>query len=239
MRDDGCVFGEFVGEYTATRLSADPAVVIIGGSEGGWPTQGAALARRLAEDGYSSLALAYFGLAGLPAHLQSVQLEYFADAIAWLAKERQLGPQSLLVAGFSRGSEAAQLIGVHYPELVHHVVAVVPSNLVMGAWPPPAHGPAWTINGNPVPYAARFGPDPVGDQSVVIPVEHIAGRMLVIGAGSDAVWPSGEMAEAIAARRAAHGHAQDVVTVHPHAGHHIDGGELRDSLRAFLDSLGP
>jgi pimeloyl-ACP methyl ester carboxylesterase len=179
-----------------------------------------------------------------------VPLEYFVDAITWLAHERDLGPQSIVVAGFSRGSEAAQLVGVHYPELVHHVVAVVPSNLAMGAWPPPAQGPAWTINGTPIPHATRFGPDPAGDPSVVIPVERIAGRMLVVGAAADAVWPSGKMAQAIATRRAAHGHTEDVLLVSPAAGHRLDAPtderhgpdgrrsrELHNALHQFLGTL--
>lgn len=74
--------------------------------------------------------------------------------------------------------------------------------------------------------------------------------MLVVGAGSDAVWPSAAMAEAIAARRVEHGHTEDVVVVHPHAGHRFataadttDGPDQRasralwSSLRDFLASL--
>ena len=243
---------KFVGAYFTADRGSGPAVVLLGGSEGGWPSSGVALAHRLAENGFSALAVAYFGLPGLPAHLQSVPLEYFADAITWLANERGgLGPQQIVVVGFSRGSEAAQLLGVHCSHLVHHVVAIVPSNLVMGAWPPPARGAAWTIDGAPIPYASHFGPDPKGDASVVIPVERIAGRMLVVGAGSDAVWPSGAMTEAIAARRVEHGHNRDVVIVHRQAGHTFatttdehDGANPRasralwNSLHDFLSTLG-
>ncbi len=252
MRDDGVVLGEFVGAYFAAERGSGPAVMLLGGSEGGWPTHGVTLARRLAENGVPALALASFGLPGLPAHLQAIPLEYFADAMTWLANEQGgLEPTQVVVLGISRGSEAAQLLAVHSPHLVHHVVAIVPSNLVMGAWPPPAHGAAWTVDGAPIPYASRFGPDPEGNASAVIPVERIAGRMLVVGAGSDAVWPSAAMTEAIAARRVEHGHADDVVIVHAHAGHRFasttdenDGPDQRasralwNSLLDFLATLG-
>jgi pimeloyl-ACP methyl ester carboxylesterase len=47
-----------------------------------------------------------------------------------LALQPGVDPARLVVAGLSRGSEAAQLLGVHYPKLVHAVVALVPSNQI-------------------------------------------------------------------------------------------------------------
>lgn len=165
------------------------------------------------------MALAYFGIPGLPERLEGVRLEYFADAIRWFADRNQLSASSLVVLGVSRGSEAAQLLAVHFPELVHHVVAVVPSNLVMGAWPPPAKGAAWVLGGEPIPYVDRFGPTTEREASV-LPVEWIIGRMLIIGASKDAVWPSGAMASAIARRRGARGR-DDTLIVLPDVGHRV------------------
>lgn len=165
------------------------------------------------------MALAYFGLPGLPEHLEDVRLEYFADAIRWFAYRNELDASSMVALGVSRGSEAAQLVAAHFPELVHHVVAVVPSNIVMGAWPPPTKGAAWVLGGDPIPYADRFGPDTERPESV-IPVERIVGRMLVIGAGGDTVWPSPAMASAIAERRGGR-RRDDTMIVLPDAGHRI------------------
>jgi dienelactone hydrolase len=212
------VLDEFVGAFHDGRESS-VGVVILGGSEGGWPTVGAALAARLADAGFSSLALAYFGLLGLPEHLSSIPLEYVAEAVGWLQARCGLGPESTAVLGSSRGSEAALLLAIHHPELVHHVVAIVPSNLAMGAWPPPTRGPAWTLAATPVPYATRFGPG--GDDDAVLQVEKIVGRVMVVGAGRDLVWPSAEMASAIADRRARHGHVDDIHVEYPLAGHRI------------------
>jgi hypothetical protein len=57
-----------------------PAVIVLGGSEGGLPVRSAA--PLLASHGYATLALAYFGLPGLSCGLINIPLEYFGRAIA-------------------------------------------------------------------------------------------------------------------------------------------------------------
>jgi hypothetical protein len=47
----------------------------------------------LAERGFASLALAYFGTDPLPARLQSIPLEYFARAIASLRQHPRVDPR--------------------------------------------------------------------------------------------------------------------------------------------------
>ena len=69
--------------------------------------------------------------------------------------------------GSSYGSEAALLLGVHYPSLVHAVVALVPSSVVtcgiVGAGrvtltTPRCLGSPWTLGGKPLPHTQR--PEP-------------------------------------------------------------------------------
>jgi hypothetical protein len=68
--------------YTpAAVMPGTPAVVVLGGAEGG---QDALSALGLAMSGYPALALAYFGGPGLPPCLCSIPLEYFARAVGWL-----------------------------------------------------------------------------------------------------------------------------------------------------------
>ena len=55
----------------------------------------------------------------------------------------------------SRGSEAALLLGVYYPHLVHAVAAVVPSSVALCSYPL-CDGPAWTLHGKPVPYTRQL-----------------------------------------------------------------------------------
>lgn len=70
---------------------ATPAVMVLGGSEGGLPaSQPAALASR----GHVALAVAYFGLPGLPKTLTRIPLEYFATALRWLGRQPGVDPTS-------------------------------------------------------------------------------------------------------------------------------------------------
>jgi hypothetical protein len=119
----------FYGRYYAppARHARGVPVLVFGGSEGGlsFPL----LASVLALHGHPTLALAYFNAPGLPQTLSRIPLEYFARAIRWLRDRPKVGGRRIAVIGVSRGSEAAQLLGVHYPSLVGAVVATVPSKL--------------------------------------------------------------------------------------------------------------
>jgi hypothetical protein len=61
-----------------------PGVLVLGGSEGGFPNAMAAL---LASHGYATLALAYHKVEGLPKTLVNIPVEYFATALAWMAHD--------------------------------------------------------------------------------------------------------------------------------------------------------
>ena len=105
-----------------------------------------------ASRGYPTLDVAYFDAPGLPAELKDIPLEYFAKALRWLARQPGVDPARIWVMGISYGSEAALLLGVHYPHLVHGVAALVPNDLASCA-AYVCNGPAWTFGGRPVPYA--------------------------------------------------------------------------------------
>lgn len=191
-----------------------PAAVLIGGSDGREPQLSAA---RLAGEGFAALSVAYFGRPGLPPQLREVPLEYFDRALGALARALGLGNGPLVVMGGSRGSEAALLTGVHFPDSVAAVVAFDPGNVVLCSWPPGA--PAWTLAGKALPYVSRFGPA-ASDPDAVIPVERIRGPILFISGGSDQVWPSALMARAMMSRLKAHNHPfPDDHLDFPRAGH--------------------
>jgi dipeptidyl aminopeptidase/acylaminoacyl peptidase len=139
------------GVYGTLFLPADtsarrPALVVFGGSEGGLSTE--RYAAMLAANGYPAIALAYFKEPGLPATLTRVPLEYFARALRLLRAEPGVDPDRVLVQGTSRGGEAALLVGATYPDLVHGVVAGVPSSRVGST--PNGSTPAWTLDGRPL-----------------------------------------------------------------------------------------
>jgi dienelactone hydrolase len=160
----------------------------------------------LASHGYPTLSLAYFGEPGLPQTLKNIPLEYFANALRWLAAQPGVDPKRVVVVGVSRGGEAALLLGATFPALVHGVVACTTSAEVLPAYPGP--GDAWTIGGRPVP----LGP---------IPVERIAGPVLVTGGGRDAVIRSALAVQEIVRRARDHGRRDVVGRIYPRAGHGI------------------
>jgi dienelactone hydrolase len=199
----------FLGAYVAPAgAPRRPAVLALGGSEGGLSQTG--LAQRLAARGYPTLTIAYFGLPGLPPDLAGVRLEYFVRALRWLARRPEVDPRRIYTLGISRGSEAALLLGVHFPRLVYGVVASVPSSVV---------NIGWTLHGRAVPFTVQFAnPHPVDDPRSVIPVERIRGPVFVSCGENDVVWPSCAYAEAIAARRERH-HRPVVLHESDAAGH--------------------
>lgn len=207
-------------------------VVVFGGSGGGFLGADTA-AGLLASRGIASLALAYFGLPGLPGGLAEVPLEYFATAVDWLAKQPEVGGDPA-VMGTSRGGELALLLGATFTN-IGAVVAQVPSSVVWGSFGPGSGSdvPAWTLAGRPIPWMAStdeaawaavnassplsctpaFLAELRNEEAVrvaEIPVERTLCPILLVSGEEDAMWPSTLMAEKIERRMADHGLASHV-----------------------------
>jgi dienelactone hydrolase len=185
----------------------------------------------------------------LPAELKNIPLEYFQSALRWLTQQPGVDSDELVVAGISRGGEAALLLGTVYPELLHGVVSYVGSSLVWGTQytvsgpydPPEA---SWTLAGKPVPFATGSGVDP----RAVIPVEKIAGPIFLVGAVMDSLWPSANFANEIVARLKQHQRTDYTSLVYFEAGHAVGymvpnipviadlGGTLAGNAHARADS---
>jgi pimeloyl-ACP methyl ester carboxylesterase len=198
-------------------------VIVLGGSEGGFGGPEAAM---LASHGFTALSLAYFGVKGLPPTLQNIPLEYFGKAIQWVRASPMVDASFIAVFGASRGAEAALMLAATYPE-IKAVVAKAPSHVrwegVTAKHLP--GGPAWTFNGQPLPYVPNRIPFgflmryiwdtlagiPVaqtplfledladfGDTAKAeIPVERINGPVLLLSGKDDQIWPSTLMAERV------------------------------------------
>jgi dienelactone hydrolase len=200
-----------------------PAVIVLGGSDGGdLYTFVAAL---LAAQGIVALSLAYFGSDDLPTSLIEIPVEYFVEAVNWLNARPEAGKVGVL--GFSRGAEAALLTGANCPD-VHAVVAMVPGTLsgggISGSDFSAMAKPAWTLGGAPLPLlpppwdpismkeaqdafstgkplAAKAGIlralESAGDRvnDVAIRVEQIGGAILLMSGEDDQLWPSTRFAE--------------------------------------------
>ena len=218
------------GRYFSPPAQAEPhaAVLVFGGSEGGLSSGVVLEASLLASHGHPSLALAYFNEPGLPPALQNVPLDYFVKALTWLGQQPGVDPRHVAVMGASRGTEAALLLGAHFPQLVHAVVAYAPSSVVNPGLPATgrgAGGPAWTLDGQPLPTVtlAEYGlASPAADPQAIIPVEDIHGPILLVSGDDDSLWPSPEYAHAIMARLDAAGYPYPHQSlVYPGAGHGV------------------
>jgi dienelactone hydrolase len=209
-----------------------PGVLLFDGSAGGLREY--YTATLLAAEGYPAMALAYFREPGLPPSLKNVPLEYFVRALDVLRHAADVDARHLVVWGVSRGSEAALLLGTHFPQLVHGVVAAVPSSVVYAGYPD-SNQPAWTLHGKGVPYSLYFGDASPPTGRGVIPVERIHGPVLLICGGEDAVWPSCRYSDAIVRRLAAHGKRGDVTELkYPTAGHGV--GEVFPYVSVISES---
>jgi dienelactone hydrolase len=227
VRDDGLV-GTF---YMPRTPPPWPAVIAVGGSSPGiFGLPGL----MFASEGIASLALAYFGMPGLPKTFERIPLEYFEPAIRWLERRDDVRSDAIAVAGASRGGELALLLAATYPEL-KAAISWVGSGLVYGGVVSMGTAPVagWTRGGVDLPYAG-FAPSAVDMRTppvrltpgflaalehtatvaaAEIPVERINGPVLLISGTDDAVWPATVLSEYAVRRLRAHGH--------PHAVEHL------------------
>ncbi|MBC6460638.1 acyl-CoA thioesterase/BAAT N-terminal domain-containing protein [Actinomadura sp. HBU206391] len=182
-----------------------PAVLLLGGSEGGNSFKYEAAL--LASHGYPSLSLAYFGEKGLPATLQNIPLDYFARAARLLARQPGVDPARLVAAGVSRGTEAALLLGQNHPDLVHGIVVYAPSSIVIAGFP--NRGVAWTANGRAIEQGS-------------IPLDRVDGPVLAIAGTEDALWTAANSARVITAKLdALHKGVSHQALIYQGAGHKV------------------
>jgi dienelactone hydrolase len=199
--------------------SPHPGILVLGGSEGGMPARRAAW---FASHGYAALALAYFRFGDLPRELAGIPLEYFGQALNWMAHRPEIMSDRIAVTGTSRGGELALQLGSMYPR-IKAVVAYVPANVRYPACCGPTSVPwAWTWKGNPLafhPVRPTPGRSQM-DMQAGIGVELTQGPILLISGGEDRVWESASMSDSVVARLKRSRFAYNVEQLKfPHAGH--------------------
>jgi dienelactone hydrolase len=156
----GAVFARLPGK---TRR---PALIVLGGSEGGGSI--AAAAAPLASHGFAVLALPYFSppdaegrqeLPALPAGFVEMPIEFLEQARAWLATQEGVDINRIGVHGTSAGASFALLAAVHLG-WVDAVVASVPSDVVFDGWGPgieEGSRSAFSVQGKPLPFVPQIG----------------------------------------------------------------------------------
>ena len=212
VNEDGLVARFYPAAAPAGRRKA--AVLMLGGSGGGYPYNDAAA--DLAAAGYPTLGLAYFSNRGgqpkgLPPALSEIPLEYMFQGVDWLRKAASGGP--VVVMGESRGGELALLVAAHRPDLAG-VIAFSPSEAVWAALAPGPRKSSWTLGGKPLPFLipqeapgdmramfdTALDAPPATLAAAMIPVEQIRGPILMISSHADRLWPSSRMANDVEAR---------------------------------------
>lgn len=221
---------------------ARPGVIVLGGSEGGRPRY---LARLLAAEGFSCLALSYFGAEPLPRRLVEVPIDGVEVALHWLRRRSGSlsGPVGLV--GASKGAELALLAASKWPDAVGAVVAYAPSAVTFAGISPRAaerRRSSWSYRGAPLPFVpfpprarpslcpqgVSFAPmygagldDLAAVDAAAIPVETIQAPVMLISGGRDRMWPSSRMVGMVKRRLAEHGGREVVHLEFPEAGHSI------------------
>jgi dienelactone hydrolase len=199
-----------------------PAVIVLGGGDGGILEHGAAL---LAARGYVALALGYFGVEPLPPEPHEIPLEYFGRAISWLQARPAVRGDAIAIIGTSLGGMFGLLAAATYPD-IRAAVGYVPLGIVLGM--EPENRPPACLNGQPLSFVpVVLAPDeeqrveelsharePVSISPVLlrllddrpdpeageIPVERINGPVLLLTGEDDQAIPSPAFAERIMAR---------------------------------------
>lgn len=181
----------------------------------------------LAGAGATAASYRWFGDA-----VDRVPLESFDDALTTLHERCE----RLVVLGTSRGAEAALLLGARHPE-IDAVVAISPSDVVWAALSTERpQRSSWTSGGEPLPFvpyddgwvADTDPPEYVehyehclqryADRvpAARIPVERIAGEVVLAAGGDDRLWPSLDFAERVQRRQ-----PRARIVSHLEAGHRV------------------
>lgn len=232
--------------FSDDLISPRPAVIMLGGSEGGkiWSDTPDAveMLAELVEQGFTVFSLAYFSAESLPPSLANIPLEYFETAFAWLAEQPEVIPNQYALVGGSKGGELALLLGSRYPQ-VKAVAAFVPGSVVFQGLPRKSES-SWSHGGKGVPYVpfpftafpaiikgARTGGflqaynlalrNTKQTKLAAIPVENVNGPVLLISGTQDEMWPSTLMCERMIARLSEAGFSFPSEHLALEAGHNV------------------
>ena len=249
---------EMVADFYLPAASRPvPAILLLGGSEGGLSNGGAREARLLAERGYAVLHLSYFGSPGQPATLKMIPVETFDRALDWLKAQAEVAGDRIGVIGTSKGAEAALLVASRRSD-IRITVLGVPSSVT---WPGIDNAnlvteASWSENGKPVPFVPygwtgewkgihALYADGLNDAAAVerasIPAERVNGPIVMVCGERDSLWPSCPMSQAIQERLRTRSFTHPVTLLsYPEAGHAAFGPPVEASAQnaAMLSFFG-
>jgi dienelactone hydrolase len=252
--------GLFGNYYPATGEGRHPAILLLGGSEGGLARGVQQMALSLQSEGFAVLQLGYFGVPGAPDSLERIPLELFDRGLAWLAAQPGVDGARLALVGGSKGAEAVLLAATRNDRL-RAVVAGMPTSVVWKGinWSRGGQSPysSWTSGGvelPTMPYAGwnmsdgiisvyRSVEDPAQRaqaERAAIPVERSRATLMLVCGEAETMWPACPMSRLIEARAAQRGGPRVQVLAYRDAGHLLFGPPIPRTSTFFqqLDMFG-
>ncbi|XP_022094719.1 acyl-coenzyme A amino acid N-acyltransferase 2-like [Acanthaster planci] len=222
-----------------------PGVIDMHGSVGGLIEIRAAM---LASHGLASYALPYFNYGDLPSHMWNLELEYFKEAVDWMADQPFVRPEGIGMVGISTGGQNALATVSHFPEKVKAVVSISGCH-VQNIFP-------MTLKGQPLPFvefdSAGIEPsekidgaketfdsykgiyDVKENDDSVFKLENAPNcHFLFICGEDDAVWDSCHYAQEAMHRLARHGCHNYQLLSYPNTGHLMDVPYIPASTVAY------
>jgi uncharacterized protein len=240
-----------LGNFYPASGSSSGAVLVIGGSDGGISATADNMAKALSEAGFDAMATSYWGAPGQSLDMKQLPLEAFDAPIAFL-KSQSAQRTKVAVMGYSKGAEAALLLGERRKDLAA-IIAGAPSHVSWQAidFVGTFFGGTSTFSfgGQSLPYMpygnVNFLDGPtvfeIHDKSLKsqsshpeaqIAVEKIAAPVMLLCGGKDAIWPACDMASSLVERAKEKGGVPPRLLAFPAAGHGVLGpppaGLLRD-----------
>lgn len=237
---EGRLFGNY---YPATGTGPHPAVLLLGGSEGGLGGATHQMALLLQREGFTVFQLAYFGAPGQSDALERIPLELFDEGLDWLKAQPDVDPSRIAVMGASKGAEAALVVATRRPDL-SAVVAGMPSSVTWNGvnWASGGQSDhaSWTTGGKELatmPFGDwnqadgiisvyRTIEDPAQQDAAArafIPVERGSADVMLICGEAETMWPACPMARQVAARSTANSGPPVTVLAYKDAGHFVFG----------------
>lgn len=184
---------------------------------------------------------------GLPRSFTDIPVDRLLAVRAWLNRQPEVDARRIGLWGASKGAEFALIAASRY-RWIRAVTAIVPTDVVWEGWGRPGPPTAsFSLDGRPLPFqpyvgmAAELAKAAKGEAmdlrrvhlagraafparlaAARIPIERFRGALLLAGGGQDQIWPSSEMARAIATTRARAGRPTQLL-IFPGANHFLGG----------------
>lgn len=189
---------KFQGRLFFQPAQQKPAVIVLSGSDGRIE-KAQNIAQLLANYGFTTLAIAYFGLDGLASHLEKIPLEIIEEARKYLVQSPYVTTDKIGIYGRSKGAEFALASQAYHPNC-QAIALNSPSNIIYEGIKGklPSKHSSWTINNKELPYQAFSYKDfflklffkkdlPINPKSKMS-VEKLSAPMLLLASQKDEVW---------------------------------------------------